>query len=457
MISHKTLKLLVLCAAVAMLLPLPIMQYVGEESYYTLGAYEIFVRQEWWHQSIFGMDWPKTPLYNWLIIGVAKIIGWQHLDVAPRIVSVAASWGSAFVVFLMARRFFSSYAHAPWLASLLYLTMGEISFWYGWLGYADATFSFFIFSAMASMWVAIEDESFTYLAGSLILISLAFMVKNISCYVLLGTATLILLHRQHRWYLLRKPWFMLPCLLALTVPWLYQHFALAANTRSNSIVAIFDALRNFTGYSLLDYLGHWLTYPILFLTRAFPVTLLIIWFYWREKQRYVFDLNLMTLAWILLACLAPFWLSAAGSPRYLIPFYGLLALLLTGLVLQLDSKQTKLVLRAMLFMIIIKIPYSFAILPYIKDWRPERDIKAVVEDILQTTEGKTIRTRDDVATGLSIGVYLDVQLPAEQYIRWYDGKEKQVYILCDTKIPELGKIVKSYRLRGDDVFLYWQP
>lgn len=454
MTNLNTLKLLVLCAAVAMLLPLPIMQYVGEESYYTLGAYEIFVTQEWWHQSIFGIAWPKTPLYNWLIIAVARIIGWQHLDIAPRIVSVVASWGSAFVVFVMARRFFSSYEHAPWLAALIYLTMGEIFFWYGWLGYADATFSFFIFSAIACMWVAVEDERFVWLAGSLALISLAFMVKNISCYALLGAATLVLLQRHHRWHLLKKPWFMLPALLTLTGPWLYQYFAVRIG--SNSSVAILDALRNFTGYSLLDYLSHWISYPALFLARAFPVTLLIIWFYWREKQRYTFDSNLMTLAWILLAGLAPFWLSASGTPRYMIPFYGLLALLLTGLILQLDAKQSKLVLRAMALIIILKIPYSFVVLPYIKDWRPERDIKAVVEDILQTTEDKSIRTRDDVATGLSIGAYLDVRLPAEQYIRWYDGKEKQVYILCDTKIPELGEIVKSYRLRGDDVFLYWQ-
>ena len=111
----------------------------------------------------------------------------------------------------------------------------------------------------------------------------------------------------------------------------------------------------------------------------------------------------------------------------------------------------------MLIIIILKIPFSFAALPYIKDWRPERDIKVVVEDILQTTGHKTIRTRNDVSTGLSIMAYLDVRIPPDQHIRWYDGKESQVFILCDSKIPELGEIVKSYRLRGDDVHLYWQP
>jgi len=52
---------------------------------------------------------------------------------------------------------------------------------------------------------------------------------------------------------------------------------------------------------------------------------------------------------------------------------------------------------------------------------------------------------------------MDVRLPPEKYIRWYDGNEKQVYILYDHLSPKLGKLVKSYRLRGDDVHLYWQP
>ncbi|MDX8403667.1 MAG: hypothetical protein R8K54_04585 [Mariprofundaceae bacterium] len=50
-------KILTLFAALVMLLPLPIMQYIGEESYYTLSAYEMFANGDWWPQPVFGSYW----------------------------------------------------------------------------------------------------------------------------------------------------------------------------------------------------------------------------------------------------------------------------------------------------------------------------------------------------------------------------------------------------------------
>ena len=453
--SIPSLKTLTLFAALFMLLPLPIMQYVAEESYYALGAYEIFVDEHWWHQSVFGLAWPKTPLFNWFIIAFSQIIGWQHLEIATRLVSVCATWASAIVVFHMARRFFPKHANATWLAALIYLTMGEVCFWYGWLGYADATFGFFIFAAISSLWVAIEDKQLRWLLLSLLLITLAFLTKNISCYVIYASAALVLLWRYKRWSLLIHPLYIAPALISLSAPWLYQHFLL--NTGANASIAIGDALRNFTGYGITAYITHWFTYPFLFLARAFPVTLLLIWFYYREKQRYTFQQPLSTLLYILILCLLPFWISASGTPRYLIPFYGLLALLLTGLALQLNLRQTAFIIKVMLFVILLKIPFSLAVLPYIKDWRPERSIVAVVDDIMIHTNGKTLRTLNDVSTGLSIGAYINVRTPHDQYLHWYDGKEREVFVLSEIENPTLGKLVKHYRIQGQHAYLYWRP
>jgi len=453
--NMPSLKTLTFFAAFVMLLPLPIMQYVAEESYYALGSYEIFVDEHWWHQSVFGMAWPKTPLYNWLIIAVAQVIGWPHLEIATRIVSVFATWGSAIVIFFMARRLFPSQPDAAWLGALIYLSMGEISFWYGWLGYADATFGFFIFAAISSLWLALEDKKIGWLLISLLLITLAFLTKNISCYVMYFSAGLILLWRYQRWSLLINPAYIVPVLASLTLPWLYQHFLL--DSGANSTVAVNDALRNFFGYSFTAFISHWFTYPALFLARAFPLTLIFIWLYIKEKQRWKMNNNMLTLCYIILLCLFPFWLSAAGSPRYLVPFYGLLALFLTGLAIQLNIKQTALILKIMLFVILLKIPYSFAVLPYIKDWRPERSIVAVVDDIMLHSNGTNLRTVNDISTGLSIGAYINVRTPHNHYVRWYDGKEQQVYILSEVEDKKLGELVKYYHLQGQHAYLYWRP
>ncbi len=442
-------------AAAFMLLPLPVMQYIGEESWYTLSAYEMHIHHNWWYQTLLGFDLSKTPLFNWFIIAASQITGWAHLEIAPRLVSVFSTWASAVVVFKLACRFFPQHANVGWLAALIYLTMGEVSFWYGWLGYADNTFGFFIFSAIATMWIAIEDKKPLWFVASLCLISIAFLVKNISCYAIFSLAGIVLLQRHHQWRLLIKPAFLLPGLLAASIPLIYQSLFIPSG--SNTEGAILHAVLNFKGYGLLDYVYHWISYPTLFLARGFPVTVLLIWYFWRKKQRYDMDANLRTLVWLLLICLAPFWLSAGATPRYLIPFYGLLALLVTGFTLQLDQKKYQQVFQVLLIIIAVKIPYSFGILPYIKDWRPERDIVAVVEDIMQTTNGKPIRTRNDVSTGLSIGAYINVRTPPEQFFRWYDGKEKQVYILTEVKDPKFGTLVKYYHLQGNHTYLYWQP
>jgi len=444
-------------AAVLMLLPLPMMQYIGEESYYTLGAYEMFQTHQWWHQSVFGLFWPKTPLFNWLIIAFAQLTGWAHLEVAARLVSVFSSWGAAAVAGLMARRLYPQHANAGWLAALIYLSMGEVSFWYGWLGYADATFGFFIFAAIAALWSALEREHLGWFVVSLVLISLAFLTKNISAYALYGLAGLVLLWRLRRWAMLRRPLFLLCGLLSLTVPWGYQHILIHGG--ANATVAIDDALRNFHGYPVWAYLKHWLLFPAEFVFRALPVSLFLIWL-WVKRQRFSMGDPLATLMWMIGACFMPFWLSAGGTPRYLMPLYGLVALLLTGLALQLDRRRLAAMVRFIIVVMILKVPYSLAVLPYLKQWRPGHDLKSVAEDILQRTHGETVRTRSDIASGLSVGVYMDVRLPPGQFIHWYRPGERRVFIMAKHPNSDYGRLVHTYMIRGGGggpLYLYWKP
>jgi len=184
---------LTIAAALMMLLPLPIMQYVGEEGLMALKSYEMFVRGDYLHPSILGGVWPHSPLWHWPVIGISQLIGWEHVDIAVRMVSVTATWLSALCAALTAGWLYGhKYTQAGWLAALVYLSMGEVAFWYGWLGYVDATFGFFIFAAITSLWRSVADEKFTWFILSLLFVSLAFMTKNITAYALYGTSGLIL-------------------------------------------------------------------------------------------------------------------------------------------------------------------------------------------------------------------------------------------------------------------------
>ncbi len=449
------LPVMCLLGGLLMLLPLPVMQFIGEESYYAVSAIEMHITGNYWHHLILGMEWPKTPLYLWLAIGWANILGWEHINIALRLVSVISTWISAFTAGLLARHLFRGGPATGWLAALIYLSMGEISFWYGWLGYVDANFGMFVFTSIAALWLAIERQHTGWLLFSLLLVSMAYLSKNISAYYFYGVAGLILLYRMQRWRLLLRLSFIIPGMLALLVPWWYQSTFVDAG--SNAMVAIRDGLRNFHGYSLLEYIRHWFSYPAIFFFRALPVSFLLLWLLIKGKQAFSVKPENITVLLILIACFLPFWISAGGSPRYLVPFYALVAVLFTGLLLQMGTERQTLAIKLMAVVLVLKIPYSLVALPYVKDWRPDRSLLAVTEDILQRTEGKTVRTLDDIASGLSIAAYLDVRLPPEKYIRWYHSGEHGVYILVDLPDTNLGQLVRDYPIRGRHVYLYWRP
>ncbi len=445
---------LTLLAALFMLLPLPVMQYVGEEGLMALKSYEMFVRDDWLHPSILGMIWPHSPLWHWPVIAISRLIGWEHVDIAMRLVSVCASWLSALCAGLMAHWLFGRrHAAAGWLAALVYLSMGEIAFWYGWLGYVDALFGMFIFAAIASLWRAVADEHAGWLLLALLFISLAFMTKNITAYALFGAAGLVLIWRLQRWHLLKRPQFLLPALLALCVPFFWQALIVPAGANT-ATTTINDVLRNFAGYGTLAFIKHWISFPFVFLFRALPVSLLLVWLWLRRRQRFTADPALTTLALLLLVCFLPFGISAAATPRYLVPLYGLVALLITGLMLQLDQARLKQAITLIALIVLVKLPYSLGILPYIKDWRPERDVKAVAREIMALTEQAPLRTQNDVATGLAVAAYIDVWRQSRPPIRWYDGHERGVFVLTEIEQPAFGRLVKSWRLRGDHLYLY---
>ncbi|MDX8391362.1 MAG: hypothetical protein R8K53_02180, partial [Mariprofundaceae bacterium] len=436
-------KWLVLVAGLFMLLPLPMMQFVGEEGLMAIKSYEMFVRGDWLHPSILGSIWPHSPLWHWPVMGICTVIGWEHVDIAIRLVSVMATWLTAAMVGWSASWILQEkHAKLGWFAALVYLTMGEISFWYGWLGYLDATFGCFVFASIVLLWRALQQEHAGWLLLSLLSLSLAFMTKNITAYAFYGAAGLVLMWRFSRWTLLLSPRFVLPVLVALALPYLWQELVIIKGS-STATVTVNDALRNFAGFGLWAYMTHWVSYPLIFLFRALPLSLLLVGLWLLRKERFRMHGQLATLGMVVFACFLPFWLSAGGSPRYLVPFYGLVALLLTGLLLQLDAGRMRQALLLMALIVILKIPYSLLALPYIKDWRPERDVKQVALEIAQITADAPLFTENDVSTGLAIVAYIDVWQQDRKPVTWNLNKSVRAYVLAEVESPALGVLIKS--------------
>ncbi|RMF48502.1 MAG: hypothetical protein D6755_03750, partial [Anaerolineae bacterium] len=169
-----TIKALTVASALAMTLPIGI-QFIGEESVYAFFLDHMIRSGDALHAFY------RPPLFLWAAWGVREVLGDVSPELPLRIVSIASSWLGAGVAAIFARHVFGD-VRSSWLAALVFLSLGEIQFWYGWLGYADAMFHCFVFASMVSAWLAVTKGSWRWLVIGVFMANMAFMTKSLIAY-----------------------------------------------------------------------------------------------------------------------------------------------------------------------------------------------------------------------------------------------------------------------------------
>ncbi len=74
--------------------------YVGEEAVYTITSLELAQKKEWLNPTIYHADYGRPPLMNWLIIPLAKYLGWDKVLIASRLVTAVATLATTWVLML---------------------------------------------------------------------------------------------------------------------------------------------------------------------------------------------------------------------------------------------------------------------------------------------------------------------------------------------------------------------
>ncbi len=97
---------------------------------------------------------------NWLMIPIANLIGWEHVLVASRLVSVGATLGTSLTVAWLAHQLRRNES-VTWVAAILYLVTADVMLYRGWLSYADPLFAMFV----ASVGLAVAAEINTLRIG----------------------------------------------------------------------------------------------------------------------------------------------------------------------------------------------------------------------------------------------------------------------------------------------------
>src|SRR5258706_1201693 len=65
--------------------------YIGEEAVYTITSLEMRLNHDFFVTTLYGGNYARPPLLNWLILPLAEILRWDHMLLASRIVTATAT------------------------------------------------------------------------------------------------------------------------------------------------------------------------------------------------------------------------------------------------------------------------------------------------------------------------------------------------------------------------------
>lgn len=234
-------------------------QYAGEESVYTIMSYEMYVNKTWLTPTRYGEPYWRPPLFNWLIILLSMLMGWQQSLAAARIISALATFASASLIYWIVKRVWEK-ENMAFFTGLIYLCFGQVLFGYGWKSYSDALFGAFTLSAMLFGWLAVKETAMKWLAIALITALLGFLTKALTVFIFLGLTIIISVfaYRNLKFILSLKS-LSLYLITGLSVIEWYKLAPAGADMSSGMLSDIIDKVINFNWNK---FFLHSLSFPV---------------------------------------------------------------------------------------------------------------------------------------------------------------------------------------------------
>lgn len=442
---------LILLGAISFL-PTLFFYLVGEEGIYTITSMEMWHRNNWLQQIMYGSDNQRPPLVNWLIMPVANLIGWPHVVIAARSVSVAATLGMVGWLYWLSRKLFADKSFALF-AALAGLSLADLLLYRGWLTYTDPVFAFFTFGAMATLWVAAIERHRGWLLASVLLVSCAMLSKAFTAYIFYGTVVLVLLWQRPARNFLLSPSALLIFALALIVP--FAWFATLPQVGGHSSSMLDEIVRKLSAINAPGYFAHLAGFPFETAFRLSPAVLLAVYLLLRKRVAQPEAAPVHFRAALLIAglCFLPYWLSPQSSIRYLLPIYPLIALVSARIIWRAGEPARTLALRWFAGIIAFKFVFALLLVPYYQShYRGENYAQAALE-IMRRTEGFPLYATDVRSIGLNIVGHIDIQRwPQAPLVRppadWDEG-----FVLAPNGDEALGTVAETYKVAGDQTFL----
>ncbi len=458
--NSKSYVIVFILLSLSYLLNLKNVQFTGEEGVYTIMSYEMWFHNNWMMATHYGEPYWRPPFFNWLIIGLSHLIGWEHSLAAARLISGLSSVLSGLALYFFVNRVYRDKNRA-WITAITYLASWQVLGNYGWLAYSDAIFGLFCLLAMLCGFLAIHEEKIRWMIGACIAAYIAMLIKAITGFVFYGVTVLVVMVIYRRWRFAFSYKNIILHLIALIAIGAWHYIVPGGSSTGSGMLN--DITQKFSGQSGIDYLLHLTTFPLITGLNLLPVSGFVAWLYFKNREAMVGQLDpiLKVVFFATLINFLPYWLSPQGHNRYVLPLYGFFALALVGVMYRVyDSSKVKATsikkwqshfLMFVIVLLIIKVLAAIWLFPlYTNKARP--NVELIAKEVLELSERKKqpLYASDGAWLGIAVASTIDVKIFPKPPLVMPPPEMKDGFILHHANDPKVGQLYKSYK---DKTFL----
>lgn len=452
MTNPKKFWLLFALAALSFL-PTLSFYYVGEEAIFPITSLEMWQRNTWLKQYLYGVDVQHNPLFNWLIMSLSALTGWEHMLVIARVLTIGATLTTGLVLAWLTQRLFRDNGLAAF-AAVAYISMADVLLYRGWLSYVDPLFAMFIFAAISALWTAALEQRAGLLIAAGTLLTCAFLSKAYTAYVFYGATMFVLLFEpRQRTFLLRWPSLLVHA-ATFAAPLLWFKLIPGGHAQSGRMFA--EVLSKLAITDMGSYFTRLVVFPVETLVWLSPITVLAAYFWLRNPAGRKADFGqplFRTACWLALLNFLPYWFSPQGGIRYLLPIYPLLALIAAHILWQYGEAAVALTRKWIIGVLILKFLLALIIFPYYQSQYRGKNYAEAALDIDNLTQGFHLYVTDVSAPGLNVTAYLDQRRYPATALQWPPAQWQSGYVLARSPDAAVGEVVKKYQLGGDEIYL----
>ncbi|HQT82104.1 MAG: hypothetical protein B7Z60_06400 [Ferrovum sp. 37-45-19] len=422
---------------------------VGEEGVYTIGAMEMWQRQDYLHQTTFGEFYNRPPMIVWAIGLMAQITGFKYIVVAARLVSLFATLGMAALTAVLARTVINDKIFIV-LSALITLTLGDLYFYRGWLAYADPLMGFFTMAAVTVMYFAIRKNSWALMILSALSIGAAFLTKSLTPFAIWYSAFIVFSWNTQDKRLHFSPLTSLGLPLPVLMAYFWFSFVSVHHNMGHSMLS--DILQKVLATeSMLQYLKKIIVFPFstaLNLSPWVPLALIVLF-----RQRQTIHPLVRQLLLLVLINLIPYWLAPQSHIRYLIGLYPLIGLICAYLLWQSSPVIILWVKRLLLTVVILKWLFGLFLYPYYQEHIRGLNYVQVAQNLLSTAHGLPIYNHDGRSVALNIVNELDRRMYPHHFIELPKEDWQNAFLLSMDPVKQ-ASLYQTLTITGDKIFVY---